>query len=69
VICHLDLPRAHIVGVHLDLDPLLARQRGLVTLRQAQEAGVADRHLAELSRRGLLVRLHHGVYRDPAAHR
>ena len=67
VICRLGSPSAHISHVHLELDPLLAWQRGLVTTEQAAEAGVAPHRLLRLCRDGLLLRQHHGVYRDPAA--
>ena len=53
--------------MHLDLDPLFAATAGLVTIRQAEGAGVSPPRLSEPVRRGLLVRMHRGVYRDPAA--
>ncbi|MCU1401561.1 MAG: hypothetical protein JWN62_4670 [Acidimicrobiales bacterium] len=53
--------------MHLLLDPLLATQHGLVTRHQAWEAGLSHRQIDHLLVRGLLIAVHRGVFRDPAA--
>lgn len=53
--------------MHNELDPLLLAQHGLVTRHQTWTAGVAPRQLDRLIANGLLVPVHRGVYRDPAA--
>ena len=53
--------------MHERLDPILLAQLGLVTRRQGWEAGVAPYEFDSLLARKLLIPVHRGVFRDPAA--
>ena len=53
--------------MHLDLDPLLVVQHGLVTRAQAWSAGVSARQVDRMMAKGVLQPVHRGVFRDPAA--
>ena len=53
--------------MHAQLDPILLTNLGLVTRRMAWSVGVTSDQIRSLLERGLLVAVHRGVYRDPAA--
>jgi hypothetical protein len=53
--------------MHNRLDPLLLAQLGLVTRRQGWDLGVSTHEFDSLLARQLLVPVHRGVFRDPAA--
>lgn len=53
--------------MHAQLDPILATQLGVVSRRQTWNAGVTSRQLDRLLEQNLLVPMHRGVFRDPAA--
>ena len=53
--------------MHQHLDPLLVVQHGLVSRHQAWTTGLSARQIDHLIHRELLVPVHRGVYRDPAA--
>ena len=53
--------------MHHQLDPYLVVQHGLVTRHQAWKSGLSARQIDHLLHRKLLVPVHRGVFRDPAA--
>ena len=53
--------------MHDRLDPLLLAQLGLVARRQGWDLGVAPYEFDSLLERKLLLPVHRGVFRDPAA--
>jgi len=53
--------------MHPLLDPYLLAQHSLVTRFQAWEAGLSARQIDRLLAQGLLLAVHRGVFRDPAA--
>jgi len=53
--------------MHVQLDPILLAQHGLVTRFQSWEAGLTPRQTDHLLTRRLLLPVHRGVFRDPAA--
>ncbi len=53
--------------MHLRLDPILLAQHGLVTRFQTWQTGLTARQTDHLLTRKLLLPVHRGVFRDPAA--
>ncbi|MBA3889364.1 MAG: type IV toxin-antitoxin system AbiEi family antitoxin domain-containing protein [Gemmatimonadaceae bacterium] len=54
--------------IHRDLEGLLLRsRRSVITTRRAAAAGIRPNTLQQMARRGVLIRLSHGVYRFPVS--